>query len=131
MSPSSLARRRRKLMRFGSVTTVLLRTHVNRQLANGWRGFAALGSLAFVAMRIALPAVLKALAYSGSAATGAVVLGATALATLRANPKGAVVALFFCGVLAYYRFKYDGGPNGPRANKPPPTTPPASSTSTA
>ena len=100
MSPSSLAQRRRKLMRFAQVTSVLLRSHMQRQLANGWRGAAALTTLVFVALRVALPGFVKALVRSGSAPASVVALAATAFASARALPATSKAAMVAGGVVS-------------------------------
>ena len=99
MSPGSLARRRRQLNRFAQVNSVLLRSHMQRQLASGWRGAAALATLVYVAVRVSLPGFVKALVRSGSAPASVLALGTTALATARRLPKTSLTALTLGGVV--------------------------------
>ena len=113
MSGKSLQQRRRKAMRTVAVATLLLRSHLNRQLSNGWRGVAAMGTLLFVALRVAFPAVLKAFVRSGSAVTAITALLTTALATVRANRGAALFALIVSGVLGFGYFVDRKGPQAP------------------
>jgi len=52
------------------VTAALLRSHVTRLLADGWRGAAAVCALAFVLMRVGLAALMRVVARSSIAALG-------------------------------------------------------------
>lgn len=60
-SEESTRLERRTSARAKQTGKLLLRTHVERQLAAGWRGAAAVGALAYVTLRVAVAAVVRTL----------------------------------------------------------------------
>ena len=55
---------RRASARARTASLLLLRTHLARQVAAGWRGVAAVGALAYVTLRVGLAAVVRTLCRS-------------------------------------------------------------------
>ena len=85
-STKSEASRRRRQVRSGTVTRLLLATHARRALANKWRSAAAIGGLVWLFARVGVAAVLKS-ALRALRPGGRSLLAPVALA-------GAVVAVF-------------------------------------
>lgn len=102
MSAESLQMRRRQAERFASVQGVLIRSHLQRQLSSGWRGLAALSSLAWVSLRVVIPAFFKALSRSGLGfPAAAAAAAATAGRRLRAHPATSIAAACASAVTAW------------------------------
>lgn len=102
VSAESLQMRRRQAERFASVQGVLIRSHLQRQLSSGWRGLAALSSLAWVSLRVVIPAFFKALSRSGVGfPAAAAAAAATAGRRLRAHPATSIAAACASAVTAW------------------------------
>ena len=61
-SAESAALERRSSGRMEKVTSLLVRSHLQRQLAAGWRGAAALCALAWIVTRVGVAAVVRGVA---------------------------------------------------------------------
>ena len=68
-SSASEALKRRRATRLETVTRLLVRVHLRRQVLAGWRGVIAFGALFWVVLRVGVVAILKALIRNASAGT--------------------------------------------------------------
>ena len=71
-SLTSLRLENRAKTRAKQTGKLLLKTHIDRQIANGWRGAAAVGALAYVTLRVGFAALMRTLVRTAGAAVTAV-----------------------------------------------------------
>ena len=90
-SPTSLRLQKRANTRAKKTGILLLKTHVDRQIANGWRGAAAVGALAYVTLRVGVAALARTIVRTAGASVSAL-LPKKAAAALAA----AAASLFAC-----------------------------------